>query len=447
MLNIGATEAIETELGITPSGVYADVRTRLDILEARINNPLIPAPNVLNPFFISGTGVIIQTGVGDPNIVLALHPPTFGSVFLRQDGSFSQALYVFATNGTWYPVSYGGVLGQAGGDLSGNYPNPVVDQAQGGKVLFDSVHGRGTFGGSGSDYLAVIGPWIGNETTSASIHLLPNATSPGATNYLARYTSGFTYFNDIGGNGLYFYSAGSAQIGFMGLSYWSVEDGALLLGGGTSPYVQSGTSATQLTIGTNKASAALYLQTGLAVNNLELSTNGTTINTATWYDYTGTSAFTQVVNVGAGEISWNTSSSYEFVWNVGTSQMFQNQNSWYIAGSVFWIYANNNGVGIGSSGVGTTAPITLDYAAPTTPFIQSGTSATSLTVGTNNSGATLYLQADAAATLVTLTAAQQWFGNSGQYYFSVLPSSGGVLYAVTGASFRVQNNSANWTTF
>jgi hypothetical protein len=102
--NIGATEAIETELGITPSGVYADVRTRLDILESRINNPLVPAPNVLNPFFISGTGVNIQTGVGDPNVVLALHPPSPGSLYLRQDGYVPEGLYVFYSDGYWVPT-------------------------------------------------------------------------------------------------------------------------------------------------------------------------------------------------------------------------------------------------------------------------------------------------------------------------------------------------------
>jgi hypothetical protein len=49
---VAAVIAIEEELGVTPSGVYADVRTRLDIVEARINNPLAPAPEVLNPFLL-----------------------------------------------------------------------------------------------------------------------------------------------------------------------------------------------------------------------------------------------------------------------------------------------------------------------------------------------------------------------------------------------------------
>src|ERR1700722_7410424 len=77
---IGAIEAIETELGIVPAGAYADVRTRLDILEARINNPFAPSPDVTNPFFIGNTGVTIQAGFGNPNITLAVPPPHSASL-------------------------------------------------------------------------------------------------------------------------------------------------------------------------------------------------------------------------------------------------------------------------------------------------------------------------------------------------------------------------------
>ena len=106
--NIVATEAIEIELGVVPSGVYADVRTRLDILESRINNPLVPAPNVLNPFFISGTGVTIQTGSLDPNN-LALPPPSAGSLFLRQDGYSAQGMYIYRLDGYWHQISLIGI--------------------------------------------------------------------------------------------------------------------------------------------------------------------------------------------------------------------------------------------------------------------------------------------------------------------------------------------------
>jgi hypothetical protein len=100
--NIGATEAIENELGILPSGAYATVRARLDILEARINNPFAPSPNVTNPFYLGGSpisGVSIQDGYGDPNVRGVLAVP--GSLYLREDGYY-QVLYVFGGDGTWH---------------------------------------------------------------------------------------------------------------------------------------------------------------------------------------------------------------------------------------------------------------------------------------------------------------------------------------------------------
>ena len=66
-------------MGIKPSGAYQNTRARLDILEARINNPFAPAPNVTNPFYIGNSGVSIQDGYGDPAVDNILAAP--GSVF------------------------------------------------------------------------------------------------------------------------------------------------------------------------------------------------------------------------------------------------------------------------------------------------------------------------------------------------------------------------------
>lgn len=101
---IEAVEAIEHELGITPSSVYADVRVRLDVLEARINNPNSPSPNVENPFTIGNDGVTIETGSGAP-----ASSPITGSLYLRQDSNIDTALYSYRTDG-WHPVGGGGSL-------------------------------------------------------------------------------------------------------------------------------------------------------------------------------------------------------------------------------------------------------------------------------------------------------------------------------------------------
>lgn len=113
------------ELGPNPQGIYASVRTRLDILEARINNPFAPAPNVNNPFYIGGTGVTIQTGFGNPNSVLAI-PALSGSLFLREDGYSTQGLYSYQ-DGYWYLIGGGSSSSfTAGGDLSGTELDQTV---------------------------------------------------------------------------------------------------------------------------------------------------------------------------------------------------------------------------------------------------------------------------------------------------------------------------------
>ena len=145
---IEAVEAIERELGVTPSAVYANVRARLDILEARINNPLVPSPTVENPFTIGNSGATISVGDGYPT---ANSPP--GSLYLRTDGYSNQGVYTKGADGFWWSVSQGqgGAAGPAGGDLSGTYPDPVIgtnvvsfNKFQ--QIATDSLLGRDTSG-------------------------------------------------------------------------------------------------------------------------------------------------------------------------------------------------------------------------------------------------------------------------------------------------------------
>jgi hypothetical protein len=96
---IDAVETIEREMGITPSGVYSDVRVRLDILEARINNPFAPAPNVENPFIIGNDGVTISTGTGYPT-----ENRLPGSLYMRKDGYNNEGLYARRPDMMWHQI-------------------------------------------------------------------------------------------------------------------------------------------------------------------------------------------------------------------------------------------------------------------------------------------------------------------------------------------------------
>jgi hypothetical protein len=116
-----AVFAIETELGITPSGIYPDVRTRLDILEARIQFGISPnIPNdgyVKSPLFIwnvpENVVLSISDGYGAPT-----ENRLSGSLYMRSDGTANNELYV--RRGTqWSPIQTD--LWMANGDLQGNY--------------------------------------------------------------------------------------------------------------------------------------------------------------------------------------------------------------------------------------------------------------------------------------------------------------------------------------
>lgn len=112
-------DAIKQDLGIVPGGVYADTRVRLDILEARINNPNSAAPNVEDPFIIGNNGVTISTGDGYPT-----ENRLPGSLYLRRDGYDIEGLYTVRTDGYWHQIDT--TPWTAAGDLSGDTTSQTV---------------------------------------------------------------------------------------------------------------------------------------------------------------------------------------------------------------------------------------------------------------------------------------------------------------------------------
>lgn len=72
----------------------------------------------------SSTTIGIFNGSGAPTLTTATFGVNNGSLFLRNDGTSVSALYSFQA-GAWSPVG-AAAAGSAGGNLSGNYPNPTV---------------------------------------------------------------------------------------------------------------------------------------------------------------------------------------------------------------------------------------------------------------------------------------------------------------------------------
>lgn len=109
-------------LGTDPEGVYANVRVRLDIIEARINNPNVPAPVTTNPFYIDGYGgVSISVGDGYPT-----EDRSNGSMYLRRDGAVTEGMYL-RRSGVWELVAsssssiHNNLSGLQGGETDGYY--------------------------------------------------------------------------------------------------------------------------------------------------------------------------------------------------------------------------------------------------------------------------------------------------------------------------------------
>lgn len=122
-----ATFAIELELGIVPSGVYPDVRARLDILESRINLSVPPAAfnndgYIISPLYLFNTLtpllLSISDGYGAPT-----ESRINGSLYMRADGYANNDFYI-RRDGYWVPIQTEAFV--AAGDLMGNHLSQTV---------------------------------------------------------------------------------------------------------------------------------------------------------------------------------------------------------------------------------------------------------------------------------------------------------------------------------
>lgn len=165
------------------------------------------------------------------------------------------------------------------------------------------------------------------------------------------------------------------------------QGGTIVFTGTTTPTILSGTSATSLTIGTNKAGALFNVQAGAASNVAQFG-----ISSAQAQFWIGTTTYVASNIFGAAD-----GSTYSYLngpsgGNIGfTIGGLAATTVGYFATSAFYL-----------GGTSSAAPVWAGWGSTTAPTLQSGTSATSLTVGTNKSSATLILQYGAATTAFTL---------------------------------------------
>lgn len=129
-----AVFAIETELGVVPSGVYADVRARLDVLESRINfSTSAIEPGILNdgyvksPLYIYNVQQSVQLSISD-GYAVPTENRVPGSLYMRAFGTPNNELYVFGTDGYWHPIQTEQF--QATHDLTGYPPGSDGHLAQ-----------------------------------------------------------------------------------------------------------------------------------------------------------------------------------------------------------------------------------------------------------------------------------------------------------------------------
>lgn len=165
-------------------------------------------------------------------------------------------------------------------------------QGNSGVVRFsvESAHGKGTFGGGGADFKAVLGPHVTAETAFASLWLLANATSPSSSNQVLASDGSRLNICAPGASGTHSFYFNS------GASVAAQMDGAnsrFYLGGSTatSPLfadwatpnqsqIFAGTGQTSLRLGTLNAAGVVEIDAGVGVAVGTWSTTRLTVTTA-----------------------------------------------------------------------------------------------------------------------------------------------------------------------
>jgi hypothetical protein len=312
-------------------------------------------------------------------------------------------------------------------------------------ISVDTVHGRFTSGGSGTDYKAIIGPKPAAETTRAALYLLPNAVVPGVSNSVAEVDGTYLYFNDVFGNGLFIYSL-SSQLAGISTSGWSFNGGvaginsahgvATFGGGGGSdfkavigPLTGNSTSFASLHfLPAATAPGGNWVLSGGALDTLigfpsggtlHLSTPGigdyVTLTSSQWSWLNGTTIASVEfahgrATFGGGGTDFSAVIGPELVAPASGAALYLLPNATAVSAGNYTLYSNGSDLLINTiSASGTirlrfngTDGVNVSGAAGTftlssgIPHIYWDSSTSAASIGTNKAGATLALQADAA---------------------------------------------------
>ena len=310
-------------------------------------------------------------------------------------------------------------------------------------INYETTHGRFQSGGTGSDFSTVIGPLVGNETTYSAIWLLPNGTSPTANNYLAEGDGNSVYFNTRGGSGIFQWYQANAnalmQLDGTNLQFLANGPANILWNKGiASPTVYQAAQTTDVAT-TNLTARAQYAYTSATGSHRTpgslIFDIGAPTNSSTTEAYVQLTRNTTLVGqIGLAGTSGNLG-NVETIWLGPVAGLVPTLQNWALAsdGTTYTqinavstvIIGNNNSnnnmaisdvsVNIGNLSQAP-APVSIQFSTPTTPVIQSGTSATQLTVGTNNASGVLLFQTGTAAATAQLASngpytGALWLGN------------------------------------
>jgi hypothetical protein len=255
---------------------------------------------------------------------------------------------------------------------------------------FETTHGRFFSGGSGSDYSAVIGPRVSNETTDAALWLLAHGVSAGANNMVLDYNGSALLFNTPGAtDSIDFFNQLSAELFHVNQTVLSLD---------TTPLIQFGSGLSAGAIGTNKSGATFDLQMDAATTAMRLGLTGGH-STVKFFDG-GSDTGANIVTIAASTLDITGPTS-------GILRLFDNPSGQsYIeleTGQVI-ITQPQSGFGLNfQDNAGINLAVLKQNGSTTTTLLQSGSTITSMTMNTNDSGAFLQLGGDAAANVAKLT--------------------------------------------